>query len=385
MRIAYISSTSYADTDFPLIREYQRLGHEVFYFINVPCYQLRSTLIDIKQQDSRAELLPASVYPELQVYKDYIDLSHVIVVNRTEKSALAWSTLSLSMKIDHKLKEINPDVIHILGPLDVNDLRLYKWRKKMVMTMHDPFVHSGENSIRRKIFRKLSFLLIKKYVLLNETQKQDFMHQYKKKEKQILVNKIGRFDYLSIFAKKMLKTTEKNVLFFGRISPYKGIEYLCEAMMRVREQIPDANLTIAGNGNIYFDITPYEKQDWIDIRNRYISMQELATLLQQSTIVACPYTDATQSGVIMTAFSMCKPVVASNVGGLGETIKDGWNGVLVPPCDVNALSDALIDLLSDGNKIDEMAKHIEEDFFEGAYSWHSIAEKYIHFYQNVVS
>ena len=65
----------------------------------------------------------------------------------------------------------------------------------------------------------------------------------------------------------------KNVLFFGRISPYKGIEYLCEAMMRVREHIPDATLTIAGNGNIYFDISPYEKQEWIDIQNKYISMQ----------------------------------------------------------------------------------------------------------------
>lgn len=382
MRIAYISSTSYADTDFPLIREYQRLGYEVYYFLTVPCFQLRSTLIDIKKQDPQAGLFPASFYQELLIYKDYIDLSHVIVINRPEKSALAWSTLSLSVKIDKKLKEINPDVVHILGPLDVNNCILYKWRRKMVMTVHDPFAHSGEKSFRRTFFRKLAFLLIKKYVLLNETQKMDFMSQYKKKENQILVNGIGCFDYLSIFTKDIVEQEKQNVLFFGRISPYKGIEYLCEAMLHVRKKVPDATLTIAGSGQFNFDMSNYMKEKWVKVRNHYIGMSELTELLQQCTICVCPYIDATQSGVITTAYSMNKIVVASNVGGLKEMVIDNKTGILVPPRNIEALADAIILLLQNKRKREKMESLIKSNFFSDDRSWKNIAGKYIEFYNN---
>lgn len=69
-------------------------------------------------------------------------------------------------------------------------------------------------------------------------------------------------------------------------------------MMKVKEQVPNATLTIAGGGKMYFDITPYEKQDWVEVINRYVGMEELSGLLQNSALTVCPYTDATQSGVI---------------------------------------------------------------------------------------
>ena len=51
MKIAYISKSCYADTDFPLIRKFQQMGHEVHYFLNVDCRELHSldSHISIKQ------------------------------------------------------------------------------------------------------------------------------------------------------------------------------------------------------------------------------------------------------------------------------------------------------------------------------------------------
>ena len=381
MKVVYYSSTSFADTDFPLIREYQRLGVDVYFLIYLAPHNKRSTLIDIKSLIGKPAILHASEYKEFDVYKDYVDLSKVYVVNSIESSVRSRNNIRLTFKVYSFIKKINPDVIHLLSPLDTFSTILYRFRKRMVLTMHDPFPHTGESNARKTIFRNLAMRLVPKFILLNDIQKEEFKKAYRIKEEQILVNKIGRFDYLDIW-KKEPKIHGHNVLFFGRISPYKGIEYLCQAMVKVKQLVPDASLTIAGGGKMYFDVSPYEKLDWVKIINRYVGMEELAGLLQDCALTVCPYTDATQSGVIMTSYSLCKPVVATNVGGLGEMVEEGKTGLLVPPKDADALANAITSLLRDDTALDEMARNIQNDYFVGDKSWKSIAEKYVEFYEN---
>lgn len=380
MRLLYYSSTFFADTDFPLIREFQRAGIDVYYIIELAPFSKRSTLIDIKEQAKQSAILKASAYKEFALYGDYINLDKVFVVNRTESSVLSLNNIKLTFRLYSFIQEIKPDVIHITAPLDTFQTVLYRFRQKIVLTMHDPFPHTGESNKRKKIFRSLALKLVPRFVLLNETQKEEFKTVYGIKEGQVLLNKIGRFDYLDIFSAKRRSANNSAVLFFGRISPYKGIEYLCKAMMKVKTHIPDATLTIAGGGKMYFDITPYQQHDWVKVLNRYIGMEELAGLLQGCAITVCPYTDATQSGVIMTSYSLCKPVIATNVGGLGEMIEDGKTGILVPPKDVEALADAIISLLKDRKKLNEMATSIMNDYFVGGKSWKVIADRYVAFY-----
>lgn len=389
MRVVFYSSTSFADTDFPLIREYQARGIDVYYFIQLAPHSKRSTLVDIAKQIPQSAILPASDYKEFDVYKDYLDLSKVYVINSLHSSVRTKANIQLAFQVYSFIKRLNPDVIHLLSPLDTTSTILYKFRKRLVLTMHDPFPHTGESSKRRTFFRNLAMKLVPKFVLLNDVQKEKFKKVYNIKDNQILINKIGRFDYLDIFKKKSDPSIEHahisspNVLFFGRISPYKGVEYLCQAMLKVREQVPDATLTMAGGGKMYFDITPYEKLDWVKVINRYVGMQELAGLLQDCAISVCPYTDATQSGVIMTSYSLCKPVVASNVGGLGEMVEDGKTGLLVPPKDVGALADAIIALLKDDALRTRMEEKIKDEYFVGEKSWKAIAEKYLEFYKSM--
>lgn len=384
MKVVYFSSTFFADTDFPLIREYQRLGLDVYYLIHVAPFSKRSTLIDIEKLINKPAILPATDYNEFKIYSNYIDLTKVFVINSIESSVLSMNNIRLTFQVYSFIKKINPDIIHLLGHLDAFNTILYRFRSKMVLTRHDPFPHTGENNIRNTIFRNLAMKLIPKFVLLNEVQKEDFKRVYHIKEGQILINRIGRFDYLDLWRNKIYNVKGHNILFFGRISPYKGIEYLCKAMVKVKEQIPDATLTVAGGGRFYFDISSYEKHDWVNIVNRYVGMEEVVELLQESSVTVCPYTDATQSGVIMTSYSLCKPVVATNVGGLGEMVETGKTGLLVPPKDVDALADAIIALLKDDARREKMADNIRNDYFVGDKSWKVIAEKYIEFYKTIL-
>ena len=382
MKILYYSSPSFADCDFPLVKAWQEAGHDVTYLIALAPYSLKSTLFDIKEQVPENAIIPAICYPELKVYESYMDMSKVYIVNRTVKKDSSPQALMMALRVTRFIKKGKFDVIHTDCMFGMWNLMLYKlFGKKMVLTVHDPFPHTGEISARKMFNYKMAMQSVHKFVLLNNKQKDRFCETYRVYSKQILINRLGVYDNIRTFISSQVPSYTRNVLFFGRISPYKGIEYLCEAMMKVREQVADATLTIAGGGKMYFDIEPYQKQDWVKVINRYVGMEELAGLLQNCALSVCPYTDATQSGVIMTSYSLCKPVVATNVGGLGEMVENGKTGLLVLPKDVDALADAITALLKDDAKREKMADNIRNDYFVGDKSWKVIAGKYIEFYK----
>lgn len=385
MKILYYSAPSFADCDFPLVNALQKAGHDVTYLISLAPYSLKSTLFNIKAQVQENGIIPATCYPELKVYENYMDMSKVYIVNRTVKQNSSLQALMMTVKVAQFIRKGKFDIIHTDCMLGMWELLLYKlFRKKMVLTVHDPFMHSGEVSILEKINYRIATRNVPAFVLLNKQQREKFSRTYHLNPNQILNNRLGVYDNVVSFVKSDATVKKNNVLFFGRISPYKGLEYLCKAMMKVKEQVPDATLTIAGGGKMYFDISSYEKKEWVKIINRYVGMEELAGLLQNCALTVCPYTDATQSGVIMTSFSLCKPVVATNVGGLGEMVEDGKTGLLVPPKNVDALANAIISLLKDNETLEQMAKNIKNDYFVGEKSWKAIADKYIEFYKTIV-
>ena len=113
-------------------------------------------------------------------------------------------------------------------------------------------------------------------------------------------------------------------------------------------------------------------------------MEDLATMLEECDLCACPYIDATQSGVVMSAFCFKKPVIATNVGGLPEMVDDGVTGIIVPPKDSDALANAIIELLANDIKRDNMKRNIEELYMHGEKSWPVIVNNYIDCYNKVI-
>lgn len=384
MKILYLSSPSFADCDMPLIRALQKKGHDVTYLLLLAPHNLKYTIIDINANYSKTGVFHASVYSELNVFKNYLDFSKFYVANRTSNKSYSLSYLRKTFAIWNFIRKNDFDIVHTTCLFGWRRLILYMTRKKFITTIHDPFPHSGENKISSDYERKLAVKYSSGIVLLNNKQKDAFCSYYKVKQDKICISSLSIYENIGLMASKTKVEKSRNILFFGRISPYKGIEYLCQAIEIVHKEMPDIKLTIAGSGKIYFDIKPYLDQGYIDFQNRFISLEEMVMMLQQCSICVCPYTDATQSGVIMTSFALAKPVIASNVGGLEEMIEDGKSGLLVKPKNPQELANAIIHLLNNPQKLEQMEDYIRTTYFSGKKSWLSIAETYISFYSTII-
>lgn len=78
MKILYLSTPSFADCDFPLIKEFIRQGHDITYLITLTPYSLKSTLFNIEKQLPCNDIIPASKYKELYIYSEYMNLDKKI-------------------------------------------------------------------------------------------------------------------------------------------------------------------------------------------------------------------------------------------------------------------------------------------------------------------
>jgi glycosyltransferase involved in cell wall biosynthesis len=143
------------------------------------------------------------------------------------------------------------------------------------------------------------------------------------------------------------------IMFVGGFQMWHGVDRLLESVQGLRRTHPDAHLVLVGDG---------PARDFIAERIAALGLQEAVTitglvphdqvpaLLQLADIVTIPYPQLPQEMwfsplKLYEYMAAGKAIVASGVGQICEVIRDGENGVLVPPGDVPALTAALRDLL----------------------------------------
>lgn len=384
MKVAYISSIAFADLDLSLIQSLSS-NVDVAYYMLVGLNK-KSTAIDLSDVDLSDGITCASSVNKLRVFSKFINLSNTYIVYSSSSKGYSLANLRKGWDLYHHLKHNEYDIIHLTTAPPYTYWMLYAFRKRMVLTVHDPIPHSSDQRYFTELWRKVAFRGIRNLILLNQSQREPFLKRYKLKEnkKRLLVSSLGPYSYLQLFADGGLSKSNEYILYFGNVLSYKGLDYLFPAMVELHQRMPNINLIAAGSGNYYFDIKPYEQLSYFDIRNRYIPDDELALLIQNCKFVVVPYIDATQSGVVMSAFAFCKPCIVTNVGGLPEMVQNKRHGVVVPPCDTRALSESMFALLNDSKVLQEYELNIAEDYFKGDKSWDKIAENISKFYSNII-
>jgi len=173
------------------------------------------------------------------------------------------------------------------------------------------------------------------------------------------------------------------ILFFGRAEPHKGLKYLVQAQPFITRQVPHARILISAHGKDLERCRQMIQDDSrFEIHEGFVPGAVMATFFQKASLVVLPYLSSTTSGVLMTAYTFAKPVIATNVSGLSEYVEHGSTGLLVPPADVEQLADAIVRLLSDDtlrHRMGENAKLWVEEWQE------SITQKTLRAYEKAIS
>lgn len=370
--IAYLSYPHFADCDISLLHHLQQLEPGLIFILQLTEKDRNRTIIHVQHLKEEGGVFPASDYPELHILSKYIDLNRAYVLNMPGRHDFSLSNIRAILRLRKFLRQRKCQLVHFTWPLRHGAFPLYTFRRQMLLTVHDPLPHSSEMGLSYRMHRKVAMKTVPSFILLNQTQRAAFIHHYHLHENQVFNSKLSIYTHLKDTT-PVLPASSDYILFFGGISTHKGVDDLCVAMQYVHRIFPQLKLVVAGSGTLYFDPKPYEEAGFLELHNRYLSDEELKGFIQQSCFVVCPYRDATQSGVIMSAFALGKPVIATNVGALPEMVEDGRHGLIVPPKDTEALAAAIIKLSESESLRETMCQNILKDYHSGNRSWQNIA------------
>lgn len=169
------------------------------------------------------------------------------------------------------------------------------------------------------------------------------------------------------------------MLFFGLVRAYKGLDLLLDAMGKMHDKLPNLRLLIAGE--FYEQEEGYREQiknlgltEKVIIRNEFIPDADLRLYFSAADLIVQPYKTATQSGVTQVAFHFEKPMLVTNVGGLGEIVHDHKMGYAVQP-NAESIAEAIIDYYENDRQEDYTQYLILE---KEKYSWSILTKAFTH-------
>ena len=186
-----------------------------------------------------------------------------------------------------------------------------------------------------------------------------------------------------------LPSDRQIILFFGGIRPNKGLDVLLKALEIVKARNQQILLIIAGgllgrfNFESYSDIIKKaDLSEYVQIFIQFIPEEEVDYFFAASDLVVLPYLKfEAQSGVLLRAYAHRKPVVASNVGAIGELVSSDEVGLVVEPGDAEPLSEAIISILGSLDKF--QSRYSPE--LESKYSWEHISDLTMRSYKTAIS
>ena len=329
-------------------------------------------------------ILPNKVSKEVL---DNIDENVKLHLLKSPKHMYYPTILFTIFEIIKQIKTFDPNVIHfqVSGPVLCLVFPFLK-EYPLVGTFHDVKLHLGEERLSNRILYNHGRKYMDQIIVHGEKLKEQMIKEYKIPEKKVHVIPIGEHEVAPFkkYERKDLKEDGNLIMFFGRIREYKGLEYLIKAEPLITKKMPDTKIVIAGTGE---NFKKYEKiminRDNFIVHNYRIPYEEGAELFQRCSVVVLPYIDASQSGVISTAYGFKKPVVVTDVGSVPEIVDDGITGFIVPPRNPEALAEAIVKLLKDEDLRKQMGENAYKKMKEEL-SWDKIAEKTIRVYKKAI-
>lgn len=323
--------------------------------------------------------------PELKNAKKYEDM------NGVELGEIYTTYVNATLKA---AREFQPEIMHVFHTAFLPPVaRIVKvlYGIRFIITTHGSDLHYL-NRDRRFIGLISDANAVARYITANSAFTKRwyldmFGHEYAYKTKTILGG-VELKDFVRDFDKEIKKinkkyglTGKKIVLFTGRLTKHKGVDYLIRAAKNIR-----GTILILGDGPERQNLEKLiksQKTTNVKILGWIQSGDQLGfhAFYARADVFVAPSVWQEPFGlVILEAMASKKPVVATHTGGVTSIIKDGLNGFLVKTKDSKALAEKINMLLDDEKLRKRIAKNAYETIKE-KFTWEKIADEFEHMYK----
>jgi len=265
--------------------------------------------------------------------------------------------------------------------------------KKIALTAHN--VNQAKRDSRdtrlNRITLRIQYRLTHRIFVHTEKMKTELLEDFGVADQSVVVisypinNAFPDSELTPSAAKAQLGLDESNktILCFGKIKPYKGVEYLLSAFQTLVARDPQYRLIIAGEvrkgDESYLDsllrAIPREiERGEIILKEHFIPDEEMEIYFKAADALVLPYKDIFQSGVLFLGYSFGLPVIATDVGSFREEILEGETGYLCRPGDAADLAET-IEIYFASNlyrNLDTLRQHIK-NHAHAHHSWTAVA------------
>jgi D-inositol-3-phosphate glycosyltransferase len=304
-----------------------------------------------------------------------------------------------------------PKLFHILWNnkfqlLDCTLLMLYYklLRKRIVFTAHNVNARKRDSndSWLNQLSLKVQYNLSDHVFVHTNGMKDQLVADFRIPEEKIGVipfginNTVPNTSLSSAEAKRCLgvSSSDKIMLFFGNIAPYKGLEYLVAAFSALLKRDRSYRLLIVGKpkgppsywNEIRRTIVNGDIGDRVIEKIEYVPDEATELYFKAADVLILPYAHIFQSGVLFLSYSFGLPAIAADVGSLRSEIIEGQTGFIFKPQDSSDLADK-IDKYFNG----ELFGHLEsrrleiKKYANERYSWNKVAAITTPVYSNLLS
>jgi len=272
------------------------------------------------------------------------------------KKALRVSTYYL--KLIRYASTAKPKIFHILwnnkfAAFDRTLLTLYykSLGKAVVLTLHNVNAgrRDGRDSYLNRLTLRIQYRLANHIFVHTKKMERELVEEFGVQVDRITVipfginNAVPNTDLSPADARQRLgvENGQRTILFFGNITPYKGLEYLIAAFKRLAPLQQNYQLIIAGQPNrcerYWNEILSLISEDALRgrvlLRAEFIPDDETEVYFKAADVLVLPYKHIYQSGVLFLAYSFGLPVLAADVGSLKDEILEGRTGLVFRPED----------------------------------------------------
>lgn len=388
-----IVSTSFPESTLGLVMAMAKRGYAVGYYILsmshksslvMPALEIIDSskwrigeMVEVSKQNKGLHGL--QTYPDTHVYV-YRSIpmrrKGLSIVGRLQNAIAKWLIARMCYFMNSQKYEL---VDIVIQRDDISSLfAKHLSQSHLVFSFHEIW---HDHQTRQRLLPQVERAITNghKIRLFSDTALRDLRQHASLGEKQAASIPFGLFSSYNDFGTdrfRGLTDWGNYILYFGSIHPYKGLSILTEAVRRLAQRETEVKVVIAGSGYDQCLNTIATDEHFLLI-NRFITNDELISLIRRCRFVVCPYLSASQSGIPSTVYLFGKPIVATRVGAFPQMVIEGETGLLVTPDSVEELEEAMGRMMADEvlyNRCVAGVAEFEKYFPER--SWTCIAKTY---------